>query len=988
MSSKYVFIYDKKNKGFTEPKAIIRDFITLTQDSVLGGEDTLSFQIPVHMLIQGSQDPIQPEDFVEFESKKYIIKRMSKSKGSDGLVFNVECEGLYTMLIDFYVDGDDTWMAGATLSAVLERILRNTPFTLGSCDDFGTWDIELKELNCLEAINEARSKWPKTAEIYFDGYRLHAKAMRGNDTGYQLHYNKNILEIEREVDTSSVVTRLVGLGSEGMTIEGLDASKIPEDYKHGVHIVDNKVSKKYIDSDTIGNYATPKMYYEDFSDYTDQLELLKAMQSYIANAHIPKVTYTVTFTEMARQNVPYSDIGVGDHVILNDPDFGVIKLRVAEINRDPLYIENSSVTLGERHKSLEDYLSDFDASQDFWDKFDPGDIDDKIDQAMKEVTEILNSGNNTVWVTDNDGIICADRSTLGPGNTIINTTKLIKMSNGAVGCSTDGGQTYKTAMSYNGVVAETIMGGYIHSSHISVGDESKFADGFSPTDVRKPVLTQFDLHKETTHTSIGNAEKELNILNNSVAQTNTAVNLVKKELQDNIDILSQDFSGLNGDMNTMLEMYKKVNDDLYGSSYFRWTSSGLHATDYDKPSHQMLLGAKGIGFSTDGGKIFNNAITASGIVASQVNIGTFGEDPFKGLTIRNGLGQETFAIDTNGNISLMGNINMNGGAINWQNVSKITYDALDPAMRDKFTWIDSGGVYTGTVQAKQLHLKDGHMQVTNNKGETTFGISSEGDVMVKGSIYLGKGSVLDWSELQKPTPEQIGAMSDAEFDDYKASMNRRLTRITEDGIYTGNIDAGKIVVTGPKIPANAVDIKPSDIGAASKDELKNVSNSVDDKISGANNYTDQWASNMNQTLNNLKKEMVTESNVTTITHNAIRTATIKANQIIGGELAGVKIYCDNHIVIGSKNSSGSPQIMFKPNDRYTSIVHKGNYLAMQSDNLAFWGGSGRIYFQSSWNDTWFSKSGSTTPGSGTYVSMHQVIAKINELCRKAGISQL
>lgn len=965
---------------FEKPKTIVKNALSISQESVLGGEDMLNFSVPIILDAPLSDVLIETEDFVSFEQKRYIVKNIVKRRSEEGLVLDVKCDGLYAMLMDFIIDGEDTWLQGASLETVLRRILRNTPFNLANCDDFGTWDIELKELNCLEAINQAKDSWPLKAEIYFNGYNLYAVAQRGTDTGYQLHYKKNLSDIEREEDTSGVVTRYCGLGESGLTIEGLKESDIPEEDRTGVQIQEGIVVSKYIDAPTINNYATAKCYLETLDAYTSQLDLLKAMQKRLKEMSTPKLTYTVTFSAMARFNVPYSDIQVGDLVWVNDPDFGQLHLRVAELNRDPLMMENSTVTLGERHKTLSDYIGDFEASKDIWEGLDPGFVDDKIDQAIEEVTDLINSGNNTIWITDNDGIICADRSTLGPDNQIINTTRLIKMANGAIGCSTNGGQSYTSAMTAEGVVAESIIGGYIHSSHIEVGNESKFQDGYSPEGVRKPLITAFDLHKENTNNSLQNTEKELGILNQSVSQTNTAMDLVKEEFKDKIDKLNVDVSGLNGDVSSMVDMFNRVNDDLYGNSYFSWTEQGIRAIDYDAPSYQALFGAKGIGFSTDGGKIFNNAITARGIVASQVNIGTFGEEPFKGLTIRNTEGQETFAIDTNGNMSLMGNINMNGGSIAWHNVSKIPYDALDEKFKGKFTYIDSEGVYTGRVKANQLEAKG--LEITNDKDETTFSVSSEGEVMVKGNIHMGPGSVIDWGTVGAPTPEQVGAMTEKEFEAYRAWANQRFTHISETGIYTGTIDAGLIRVTGPKIPANAVDITAEDIGAVTKGEL-------DQSVESTNNYTTDWANRMQSQLRDLESDMVTRENVTEITHNSIKTAEIRANQIYGGELAGVRIYCDNHLVVGGQHNAYNPTIQFAPNNNFTAITYKDNrYLAVQCDeDIALYSGN-RLYMQNAMRDVLFSRNGSSRPGSGDYITLHHIVSKINECCRKLGLEQI
>lgn len=973
-----LLIFDKSNHNFTEPKVILKTYFSLEQDAILNGEETITFKIPVNHFL------FEAEDYAQLGDKKYVIKKHLKRRDDTGLYLEVTGEGLYVMLMDYYIDGEDTWLAGASVRTVLERILRNTPFQVGRCDDFGSWDIELSGLNCLEALNQVRDDWPSQIEFEFNGFTVNALLVRGQDTGYQLHYNKNLVDIERVADTSGLSTRLIGLGADGLTIEGLAESSVKD--KEGVHISGGKVVAKYIDAPNITDYSHPKVLQEDFSDITDQAQLLVAMQKSLNQKYKPLLTYTVTFSEMVRQAVPYSDINIGDFVYINDEEFGQIKLRIAEISKDAFNIEHSTVTLGERYRTLEDYLSDFDASKSVWEELGGGKLDGILEQAISEATKWLNNGQNTCFITENDGIICADTSTLGPGGLIQNHTRLIKMASGAIGCSVDGGQSYRSAMTPEGVVADAIIGGRIHSSHITVGDESLFEDGYRPEEIRKPLVVELDIHKQNTSGTVSNVSTQVDVLNQSLGTTLTAVDNLKAEFKDKVDILNQDVSGLNGDLSTMEKMYENVNNMLFGDSYFRWTAQGIHATDTDNPFYQMLLGAKGIGFSTDGGKIFENAITAKGIVASQVNIGTFGENPFKGLTIRNGVGQETLAIDTNGNISLMGNLNMQGGSINWQNISKVTYDALDPNVRDKFTWIDSGGVYTGIVKTKQLVL-DGPFEVTKN-GVTTFLISQDGSVYMNGSIHLGAGSVIDWTNTNAPNAKDVGAMSEKDMEAYKLQMSKRLTRITEDGIYTGTIDAGKIVVTGPKIPLNGLDVTLDKLGGASKQDLNALENSIDNKVTSANSTLTNWANNMSSELRSLERDMVTASNVTEITNTSIKTAKVSANQISGGTLSGVRIYCDDNLVIGSQYGSSTPRIQFKPNDNYNCIIQKSNYLAMQADNLAFWGGSGRIYFQSAMRDVLFSRNGSSSPGSGDYITMHAAIAKINECCRKLGLTQL
>ena len=58
-----------------------------------------------------------------------------------------------------------------------------------------------------------------------------------------------------------------------------------------------------------------------------------------------------------------------------------------------------------------------------------------------------------------------------------------------------------------------------------------------------------------------------------------------------------------------------------------------------------------------------------------------------------------------------------------------------------------------------------------------------------------------------------------------------------------------------------------------------------------------------------------------------------------------------------------------------------------SDGIALWG-SGGIYMQTAMSRVYFSKNGSSSVGSGAYISFGDVVNKINQLCAKAGISKL
>ena len=164
---------------------------------------------------------------------------------------------------------------------------------------------------------------------------------------------------------------------------------------------------------------------------------------------------------------------------------------------------------------------------------------------------------------------------------------------------------------------------------------------------------------------------------------------------------------------------------------------------------------------------------------TDMNVGTF-ESPIWNNTLY-------FGVD--GNLNVSGNIIMDGGSINWGNVTAPTatevgakpYDWL-PAYGDisgikpptnadntsgfvgqKLTYIDAFGIYTGTLTANQINVIQG--------------------------ITLGANATINWASLPSlPSASQVGAMSNGTFipdDDY-------ITQITKNTITTDYLKANFI----------------------------------------------------------------------------------------------------------------------------------------------------------------------------------------------------
>lgn len=140
----------------------------------------------------------------------------------------------------------------------------------------------------------------------------------------------------------------------------------------------------------------------------------------------------------------------------------------------------------------------------------------------------------------------------------------------------------------------------------------------------------------------------------------------------------------------------------------------------------------------------------------------FGADwlNLKGLTITNSNNQTTFSIDSNGNVSVNGNIKLGPGtSISWGQVDgrpDMDDYALLSGLSGGTTHIDANCIYSGHIAAERLSLY--RMTVYKNQnpnGEITMQINNDG------TIVFGSGTTISWGAVTGTE----GVTLDSDFSD-------------------------------------------------------------------------------------------------------------------------------------------------------------------------------------------------------------------------------
>lgn len=250
----------------------------------------------------------------------------------------------------------DAFVVNKTPKAALDQLLRSatTPhrFTATSSDTATRASARVVRMNLAAAImdqasdNTFASRW--AGELTRDNWHIHHTATRGADRGVVIRDRKNLTGYTSTIDLTSVVTRIVPVGFDGITL--------PELYVDSPHLnayaIPHIKVMRYPDIKAIADADNPR---EDEVPLPQAHALLRqAAKTEFTTNHVdtPAASYTVSFVDLA-STAEYADLAeletvlLGDTVTVQHADLGVsLSARVVGYEYDPLQQAYVSVELG------------------------------------------------------------------------------------------------------------------------------------------------------------------------------------------------------------------------------------------------------------------------------------------------------------------------------------------------------------------------------------------------------------------------------------------------------------------------------------------------------------------------------------------------------------------------------------------------------------------------------------------------------------------
>lgn len=420
-------------------------FKTVKRYRSVNGEKTLAFTLFYTPQNAHSFDMVVEESIIEFDGESYRIKHLiEKSKGNS---YYKEVVAVHTFfdLIDERVYG--TYNGLMTFSDAVQYALGGTVYTWSIVDPFSSRTLEnFGDDNRLSLLQKILALYG--AEYTLNDTHITFKQRIGSATDLQFRYNYNIKTIARDVKTNNLSTYIKGYGKKN---------------EDGTYAVQSEYTSP--NSAIFGIRHARPVRDESYSTVESLNERLIAEL-----VDEPEISITVDFADLRRAGYPYDVPNEGDDIFLIYEPMGIdVEVRVVDITED--FTESSElpiktyVTLANIQSSV---VSSFVNTQKQVNGIFDGSAKlpyNVLDDAVKRATEALQSAQTELEF--NNGIIAREKT---------NPNKLVLFNSGGMGISTDGGSTFTTAMTADGIVADVITGGQINANNVIIygGDLSNY----------------------------------------------------------------------------------------------------------------------------------------------------------------------------------------------------------------------------------------------------------------------------------------------------------------------------------------------------------------------------------------------------------------------------------------------------------------------------------------------------------------------------------
>lgn len=416
----------------------------LTRTRKVNGEKTLSFFVIPDKNNEHSFTMVDTESIVEFDGEEYIIKLVNEKDAGKKTVKQVEA--IHRFFIDMLNTVQYKVRNGSmTFNAALTFAFENTGYSFIVLDSFLAESFEnIGRSNCLSLFQTILQRY--SAEFRIVGKVIYLEREIGDRTDFQYRYAHNIKTIDKQISTKNLATVIRGYG--GVMNE------------NGSYPIEQV-------------YVSPNI--EKFDEmhadpvYDERITTVQGMQERLHKLLIdePQLSITIDIVDLRASGYNYHIANEGDYgFIIYEPMENLdIEARIVEIveeydvNLKPI---KTNVTLSNIRENVTDDITRFSQTSKTLERLLSGQERvpyNALEEKVRRSTEMLLNSATELEYTNN-GIIARSKS---------NPNHLVLVSSEGVGVSTDNGQSFRQAITSEGIVADLIVVGTMSFDRLNGG---------------------------------------------------------------------------------------------------------------------------------------------------------------------------------------------------------------------------------------------------------------------------------------------------------------------------------------------------------------------------------------------------------------------------------------------------------------------------------------------------------------------------------------
>jgi len=415
----------------------LTDYKELSRKQRVNGERSLSFLLLKTERNAHAFDLVQEESVVEYDGHKYRIKQLEERTIGNTPVKQVRADHVFFDIIDVYQY--NTISGTKTISEALSFALNGTGWTFVVVGSFSTVQFEnFGDDNAAALFQKILESYGAEFDIIGNEVRIYNQI--GANSDFQFRYRHNIKTLEKIVKTDNLSTYIKGYGKRN---------------DDGTYVATAEYTSPM--AAIFGIRHAKPVYDERFTNNESLLEYIKSKLQ-----DTPEISITIDFVDLAKAGYPLPRPRLGDTVYLIYEPLNIdITTRILEITDYPESNRSPEVTLANFKESFADVSMRYTKSQieKIYNEQTGRIRYTVLDEAVKQATEALQSA-QTELKFDN-GIIAIDKN---------DSNNIVLFNSAGIGISDDGGQTFKTAMTGRGIVADVITSGALNTNNVVVGN--------------------------------------------------------------------------------------------------------------------------------------------------------------------------------------------------------------------------------------------------------------------------------------------------------------------------------------------------------------------------------------------------------------------------------------------------------------------------------------------------------------------------------------